>query len=165
MPSSFAGLHAVLLATGTDYVPVFHLGAVGGTRRRSGTSATNSATPTMLVVKPEDGASLARALGAELDGADESPWRHRRRHKSARIDVPHRVRLRDALAEPSHECHGHVDHLSPGEIALSAAHSVRPPDQSRWDYWVRQVEKAGLMPAKVAPKRKAAKKSKAKKRR
>jgi hypothetical protein len=57
--------------------------------------------------------------------------------------------------------HGHVDHLSPGEIKLSSTHSVRPPSTNRaWDYWVRQVEKAGLMPA---PMRAAAKKSKVKK--
>jgi hypothetical protein len=72
--------------------------------------------------------------------------------------------------------HGHVDSLSPGEIALSSAHSVRPPSINRaWNYWIRHVEKAGLMPAvvgaakrsgaaatrrsksKAAPKRKARK--------
>jgi hypothetical protein len=30
------------------------------------------------------------------------------------------------------------------------------PIERAWDYWVRQVEKAGLMPAKAAAKRKAA---------
>jgi Ribulose-5-phosphate 4-epimerase and related epimerases and aldolases len=35
-----------LLATGTDYMPIFHLGAVGAYGRLSGISATNSATPT-----------------------------------------------------------------------------------------------------------------------
>jgi hypothetical protein len=72
--------------------------------------------------------------------------------------------------------HGHVDSLSAGEITLTAAHQERPPSTNRaWDYWVRQIEKAGLMPAKraaaakrakpAAAKAKAAKKSKAKKRR
>jgi hypothetical protein len=43
---------------------------------------------------------------------------------------------------------GHVDSLSPGEAKLTSAHQLRPPSTNRaWDYWVRQVEKAGLMPA------------------
>ena len=61
--------------------------------------------------------------------------------------------------------HGHVDSLSPGEIELSAAHSVRPPSTNRaWNYWVRHVEKAGLMPAEKSAKSatKAATKSAAK---
>ncbi len=45
---------------------------------------------------------------------------------------------------------GHVDSLSPGEAKLTSAHQQRPPSTNRaWDYWVRQVEKAGLMPAKA----------------
>jgi hypothetical protein len=43
---------------------------------------------------------------------------------------------------------GHVDSLSPGEAKLTSAHQLRPPSTNRaWDYWVRQVEKVGLMPA------------------
>jgi hypothetical protein len=67
--------------------------------------------------------------------------------------------------------HGHVDSLSPGEITLTAAYQERPPSTNRaWDYWVRQVEKVGLMPMAQAlaakrAKSKAAKKSKTKKRR
>jgi hypothetical protein len=42
---------------------------------------------------------------------------------------------------------GHVDTLSPGEAKLTSAHQQHPPSTNRaWDYWVRQVEKAGLMP-------------------
>jgi hypothetical protein len=43
---------------------------------------------------------------------------------------------------------GHVDSLSPGEAKLTSAHQLRPPSINRaWDYWVRQVEKAGLVRA------------------
>ena len=42
----------------------------------------------MLVVKPEEGASLARALGQALDGADDAARRHRRRHQRARLRFP-----------------------------------------------------------------------------
>jgi hypothetical protein len=59
---------------------------------------------------------------------------------------------------------GHVDSLSAGEAKLTSAHQQRPPSTNRaWDYWVRQVEKAGLMPAKTAGKT-ASKKSAAPKR-
>jgi HCOMODA/2-hydroxy-3-carboxy-muconic semialdehyde decarboxylase len=71
--------------------------------------------------------------------------------------------------------HGHVDSLSPGEAKLTSAHQLRPPSMGRaWDYWVRQVEKAGLMPARRAaaakpaapkPAKKSRAKAKAKKRR
>ena len=52
-----------LLVTGTDYVPVFHLGAVGGNRPPFWDQHDEFGDTNMLVVKPEEGASLARALG------------------------------------------------------------------------------------------------------
>ena len=52
-----------LLATGTDYVPVFHLGAVGGIKPPFWDQHDEFGDTNMLVVKPEEGASLARALG------------------------------------------------------------------------------------------------------
>ena len=52
-----------LLATGTDYVPVFHLGAVGGIRPPFWDQRDEFGDTNMLVVRPEEGASLARALG------------------------------------------------------------------------------------------------------
>ena len=77
-----------LLATGTDYVPVFHLGAVGGIKPPFWDQHDEFGDTNMLVIKPEEGASLARALGQPLDGADEAPRRHRRRHQRARLRVP-----------------------------------------------------------------------------
>ncbi len=52
-----------LLATGTDYVPVFHLGAVGGIKPPFWDQHDEFGDTNMLVVKAEEGASLARALG------------------------------------------------------------------------------------------------------
>ena len=52
-----------LLATGTDYVPIFHLGAVGGIQPPFWDQRDEFGDTNMLVVKPEEGASLARALG------------------------------------------------------------------------------------------------------
>ena len=43
--------------------------------------------------------------------------------------------------------HGYLTQLSPGEIARSQARSLQPaPIERAWDYWVRHLERAGLMP-------------------
>jgi HCOMODA/2-hydroxy-3-carboxy-muconic semialdehyde decarboxylase len=149
--------HSVLpfAISGREIVPVFHLAAVIGRvpfwDQRDEFGDTN-----MLVTKREEGASLARALGPH--------WMVlMRRHGATVVGT----KLRELVFRSvfcSDNCklqsqamaHGHVDSLSPGEIELSAAHTTRPPSVGRaWDYWVRQVEKAGLMPAKRAATRKA----------
>ena len=144
--------HAVLpfAISGTELVPVFHLGAVIGQvpfwDQRDEFGDTN-----MLVVKPEEGASLARALGPH--------WTVLMRRHGATVAG---TSLRELTFRTVFGCdnaklhsqaiaHGHVDSLSPGEAKLTSAHQLRPPSMGRaWDYWVRQVEKAGLMPAQRA---------------
>ena len=54
-----------LLANGIDYMPIFHLGAVGGIRPPFWDQRDEFGDTNMLVIKPEEGASLARALGKE----------------------------------------------------------------------------------------------------
>ncbi len=169
--------HAVLpfCISGQQLVPVFHLPAVIGHvpfwDQRDEFGETN-----MLVVKPEEGASLARALGPH--------WMVLMRRHGATVagrslrELTFRTvyGCENAVLQSAAMAHGHVDSLSPGEIRLSSEHSVRPPSTNRaWDYWVRHVEKAGLMPAKAgartnaAPakrgKPKTAKKTKTKRRR
>ncbi len=158
--------HAVLpfCISGQQLVPVFHLPAVIGQvpfwDQRDEFGDTN-----MLVVKPEEGASLARALGAN--------WMVLMRRHGATVagtslrELTFRTVFgcENAALQSAAMAHGHVDSLSPGEIELSSTHSVRPPSTNRaWDYWVRRVEKARLMPSKVQAKRSAttAKRSKAK---
>lgn len=173
--------HAVLpfAISGREMVPVFHLAAVMGRvpfwDQRDEFGDTN-----MLVVKPEEGASLARTLGPH--------WTVLMRRHGATVAG---TSLRELTFRTVFSCdsaklqsqamaHGHVDHLSPGEIERAAAHSSRPPSIGRaWDYWVRQIEKANLMPttaagrsgmtsarrAKSKAANRAPRKSKAKKRR
>ena len=50
--------------TGTELVPVFHMGAVLGTAAPFWDSRDEFGDTNMLVVKPEEGQSLARALGS-----------------------------------------------------------------------------------------------------
>ena len=148
--------HTVLAfaISGQQIVPVFHLGAVIGHvpfwDQRDEFGDTN-----MLVVKPEEGASLARALGPN--------WMVLMRRHGATVAGTSIRELVFRTVFGSDNCKllaqalamGHVDSLSPGEAKLTSAHQQRPPSTNRaWDYWVRQVEKAGLMPK--APARTAA---------
>src|SRR5215472_9287233 len=141
--------HAVLpyAISGQEIVPVFHLGAVMGKvqfwDQRDEFGDTN-----MLVVKPEEGASLARALGPH--------WTVLMRRHGATVAGTSLRELTFRTVFCSDNCKllsqamamGHVDSLSPGEAKLTSAHQLRPPSTNRaWDYWVRQVEKVGLMPA------------------
>jgi ribulose-5-phosphate 4-epimerase/fuculose-1-phosphate aldolase len=163
--------HAMLpyAISGREIVPVFHLGAVIGHvpfwDQRDEFGDTN-----MLVVKPEEGASLARALGPN--------WTVLMRRHGATVAG---TSLRELTFRTVFGCdnaklqsqalaHGHVDSLSPGEARLTSAHQLRPPSMGRaWDYWVRQVEKAGLMPTRTrtssaATAKRTASKTKAKRR-
>jgi ribulose-5-phosphate 4-epimerase/fuculose-1-phosphate aldolase len=154
--------HAVLpyAISGRELVPVFHLGAVIGHApfwdQHDEFGDTN-----MLVVKPEEGASLARALGPH--------WMVLMRRHGATTAGTNLRQLTfrtvfgcdNAKLQSQAISHGHVDQLSPGEIELTAAGQLGPmPVQRAWDYWVRHVERAGLMPAK--PKQSAARSKPAK---
>jgi HCOMODA/2-hydroxy-3-carboxy-muconic semialdehyde decarboxylase len=156
--------HAMLpyAISGRDLVPVFHLGAVLGSKVPFWDQRDEFGDTNMLVVKPEEGASLARALGphwtvlmrrhgATVAGTDLRQLAFRT------VFGCHNAKLQsEAIA------HGHVDSLSPGEQKITEAGQLRPmPIERAWDYWVRHIEKAGLMPAEVAG-RKAAKQQPAK---
>src|SRR5215469_2891585 len=143
--------HAVLpyAISGRDMVPVFHLGSVLGSKVPFWDQRDEFGDTNMLVVKPEEGASLARALGphwivlmrrhgATVAGTDLRQLAFRT------VFSCHNAKLQsEAIA------HGHVDRLSPGEQEITEAGQLGAnPIERAWDYWVRQVEKAGLMPAK-----------------
>ena len=68
--------------TGTELVPVFHLGAVLGTAAPFWDSRDDFGDTNMLVIKPEEGRSLARGARHALDGADAPARRDARRHDS-----------------------------------------------------------------------------------
>ena len=146
--------HAVLpyAISGEEIVPVFHLGAVMGKvqfwDQRDEFGDTN-----MLVVKPEEGASLARALGPH--------WTVLMRRHGATVAGTNLRELTfrtvftcdNARLQSQAMAHGRVDALSAGEAKLTSSHQLRPPSTNRaWDYWLRQIEKAGLMPARAAAK-------------
>ena len=86
--------------SGDPVVPVFHLGAAMGPVAPFWDSRDDFGDTNLLVVKPEEGASLARALGKPLHGADASTWRNGGRAQPARAGFPLDLFLRQcALPE------------------------------------------------------------------
>ncbi len=151
-----------LLATGTDYAPVFHLGAVGGIRPPYWDQRDEFGDTNMLVIKPEEGASLARALGPH--------WivlmkRHGVTVAGTSVkDCVFRsvFSARNAEYQVRAMAIGTVRSLSSGEAQLAGSISSKTTGLTRsWEYWsMRVVNKAGgLVSAakKVKPARAAAK--------
>jgi ribulose-5-phosphate 4-epimerase/fuculose-1-phosphate aldolase len=156
-----------LLVTGTDYVPVFHLGSVGGIKPPFWDQRDEFGDTMMLVITPEEGASLARALGSH-------PMVLIRRHGVAVVGNS----VRDCVYRAVQTCRnadfqvramsiGTVAALSEGETRLANEITRKTTAVIRsWDYWAKQVSKAAA-PAAAPARRRAATKStpRAKKRR
>lgn len=143
-----------LLATGAEYVPVFHLGAVGGSKPPYWDQHDEFGDTNMLVVKPEEGASLARALGAHQMVL-------MRRHGVTIVGSS----VRDCVYRAVQTCRnadfqvralmiGTVSSLSPGEVELAREITNRTTGLTRsWDYWARRVAQSDDRPAR--PQKKA----------
>ena len=136
-----------LIATGTDYVPVFHLGAVGGIRPPFWDQHDEFGDTNMLVIKPEEGASLARALG-------DYPMVLMRRHGVTAVgvsvkDCVFRCIYSTRNAEYQSQAlavGGAVASLSRGEAELAAKINTSTTGLTRaWEYWWMRLERAGLM--------------------
>jgi HCOMODA/2-hydroxy-3-carboxy-muconic semialdehyde decarboxylase len=151
-----------LLATGTDYVPVFHLGAVGGIKPPFWDQHDEFGDTNMLVMTPEEGASLTRALG---QGFMVLMRRHGvtvagtsvkdcvfRSVFSAR-NAEYQVR---ALSIGSN-----IESLTPGEAHKAGSISAKTTGLVRsWEYWTMRVAKSdGIAKAAQKPAKKTAKKA------
>jgi ribulose-5-phosphate 4-epimerase/fuculose-1-phosphate aldolase len=143
-----------LLATGTDYMPVFHLGAVGGIRPPFWDQRDEFGDTNMLVVKPEEGASLARALGKHWmvlmmrHGVTVAGTSLRdcvfRSVFSAR-NAEYQVRALTIGTD--------IAMLSPGETKLAGQISSKTTGLMRsWEYWSMRVANKAAAPASVASK-------------
>ena len=136
-----------LIATGTDYVPVFHLGAVGSIRPPYWDQQDEFGDTNMLVIKPEEGASLARALGA-------APMVLMRRHGVTAVGVSVKdcvfrciYSTRNAEYQSQALAIGTATaSLSRGEAELAAKINTSTTGLTRaWEYWWMRLERAGLM--------------------
>jgi len=135
-----------LIATGADYLPVFHLGAVGGIRPPYWDQHDEFGDTNMLLIKPEEGASLARALGA-----------HNlvlmRRHGVTAVGTSVRdcvfrciFSARNAEFQARAMAIGTIASLSRGEAELSGKISTSTTGLTRsWEYWSVRLGRAGLM--------------------
>jgi HCOMODA/2-hydroxy-3-carboxy-muconic semialdehyde decarboxylase len=145
-----------LLATSTDYAPIFHLGAVGGLKPPFWDQHDEFGDTNMLVVKPAEGASLARALGEHWIVL-------MKRHGVTVAGVGVRdcvfrtiFSARNADFQVRAMALGKIAPLSPGEIELAGAINATTTGLTRaWEYWSMRVAKAARLPSrkKAAAKR------------
>jgi ribulose-5-phosphate 4-epimerase/fuculose-1-phosphate aldolase len=149
-----------LIATRTDYVPITHMGAVGGIKPPWWDQRNEFGDTNMLVAKPEEGASLARALGRH--------WLVLMNRHGVTVAG---VSVRDCVYRAIQTCRnaeqqvramsiGTVDILSRGETQLAGEIPKKTTALTRsWDYWALRIAKAGGLPAAARhkPKRAAAK--------
>ena len=150
--------------SGDPVVPVFHLGAAMGPMAPFWDSRDDFGDTNLLVVKPEEGASLARALGSHSMVL-------MRRHGATVVARS----LRELVFRAIYSCDnarylseakrlGHFGPLTPGEIAMAQSLYERPNTHSRaWEYWATRLAKRGEMPAAPRSKKVAAKAAPAKK--
>jgi ribulose-5-phosphate 4-epimerase/fuculose-1-phosphate aldolase len=144
--------------SGEAMVPVFHLGAAMGPVVPFWDSRDDFGDTNLLVVRPEEGASLARALG-------KHSMVLMRRHGATVVGAS----LRELVFRSIYSCDnarylaeakrlGNFGPLTPGEVAMAQEIYTRPNTHTRaWEYWATRLEKRGEMPpAKATPKAKSA---------
>jgi ribulose-5-phosphate 4-epimerase/fuculose-1-phosphate aldolase len=134
--------------TGVDIVPVYHLGATLGGKVPFWDQRDEFGETNLLVIQPEEGRSLARALGPH--------WMVLMRRHGATVAG---TSLRELVFRTVYTCRnaelqsraqavGTVGALTAGEVAKASAHNLRPAAIERaYDYWLSRVAKAGLMPS------------------
>jgi HCOMODA/2-hydroxy-3-carboxy-muconic semialdehyde decarboxylase len=137
---------------GVPIVPVFHLGAAGGETVPFWSQRDEFGDTNLLVVKPEEGRSLARALashaavlmtnhGATVVGRDLREMVSRAIFMCQNAEYQLKAKLL-----------GHVAALTPGEIRLASTINAMPTANTRtWEYWTQRLEKAGALPRPSLP--------------
>jgi len=154
--------------TGTPLVPVFHLGATAGGSVPFWDQHDEFGDTNLLVVKPQEGASLARALG-------RSNLVLMNRHGATTVagDIQGLVfrtiySCRNAEFQFQAQALGTITPLHRGEIEKAGALNAMANVTTRtWEYWTMRLERSGngLAPAqKKRPKVNARKPATAKRR-
>ncbi len=126
--------------SGVPLVPVFHLGAAMGQSAPVWDSRDEFGDTNLLVVKPEEGASLARALGKHSVVV-------MRRHGATVVggelrELVFRTLYSAKNAEHQLAAHvlGHVSPLTPGEAEMAGQLNLAPGPLARaYEYWVRRL--------------------------
>jgi ribulose-5-phosphate 4-epimerase/fuculose-1-phosphate aldolase len=139
--------------SGVDLVPVMHLGASLGGKVPFWDSRDEFGDTPLLVTKPEEGRSLARALG--------NHWMVLLRRHGATLAGRS---LRECVFRSIYTCRnaelqsramamGSISTLSPGEAELCSSHSLTPRTLGRaWEYWAFRLQKAEAATARAEPR-------------
>jgi ribulose-5-phosphate 4-epimerase/fuculose-1-phosphate aldolase len=155
---------------GVPIVPVFHLGAAGGANIPFWNQRDEFGDTNLLVVKPEEGHSLARALGSHAAVL--------MRHHGATVvggDLCELVSrsifmCQNAVYQLQAQLLGKVPSLTPGETRLAGTINALPNVVGRtWEYWSCRLAESGRLPGRrlararspVAAKRKAGRRKQA----
>jgi HCOMODA/2-hydroxy-3-carboxy-muconic semialdehyde decarboxylase len=142
--------------SGEPLQPVMHLGAVIGAKVPFWDQHDEFGDTNLLVVKPEEGASLAHALG-------QAPLVLMKGHGATVVGTS----VQELVFRAIYSCRnaeyqllakmlGTVTTLRPGEVELSGRINSLPTANMRtWEYWSARLDKAGggLRPAPRARKK------------
>jgi HCOMODA/2-hydroxy-3-carboxy-muconic semialdehyde decarboxylase len=133
--------------TGKSIVPVFHVGGAIGAEIPFWDQYDEFGETNLLVVKPEEGRSLARALGGNSVVL-------MKRHGATVVGAS----LRELVSRSIYLCWnadyqlrasliGTPQPLHPGEITLAGAINVKTTAATRtWEYWSLRLRAAGFWP-------------------
>jgi HCOMODA/2-hydroxy-3-carboxy-muconic semialdehyde decarboxylase len=152
--------------SGMELKPVYHLGATLGDKVPFWDSRDDFGDTTLIVAKPEEGASLARALGPN--------WIVLMRRHGATVagtslhELTFRTIYTARNAAMQIQAHGlgHVSPLTAVEAKLAGEYNLRPSPVARaWEYWSVRLDKVEgnwrtPKPKAAASKRPAARKKK-----
>ena len=129
--------------SGAELKPVYHLGATIGEKAPFWDSRDEFGDTNLIVAKPEEGASLARALG--------SHWIVLMRRHGATVagktleELTFRTiyTVRNAAMQIQAHTLGTVSPLNAAETALAGEYNLRPGPVARaWEYWSVRLDKA-----------------------
>jgi HCOMODA/2-hydroxy-3-carboxy-muconic semialdehyde decarboxylase len=138
---------------GVPIVPVFHLGAAGGETVPFWNQRDEFGDTNLLVVKPEEGRSLARALGphgAVLMNNHGATVVGRDLHELVSRAI---FMCQNAEYQLRAQMLGKVATLTPGETRLASKLNALPNVTNRtWEYWTLRLDRTGGLPPRAAPK-------------
>ena len=129
--------------SGMELKPVYHLGATLGPKVPFWDARDEFGDTTLIVAKPEEGASLARALGPN--------WIVLMRRHGATVagttleELVFRTIYTARNAALQIEAHnlGHVSPLNSSETTLAGEYNLKPGPVARaWEYWSVRLDKA-----------------------
>ena len=133
-------------ATGVELVPLFHLGGTLGPKVPFWDSQDEFGDTNLLVRTPEEGASMARALGPHFMVLLRRHGATLASHSLRDCVFRSIYTTRNAELQLRAMAIGTLGPLSPGETKMCGAHNLGARGVERaWEYWVIRLAKAEAM--------------------